>query len=122
MSNAAPTTLTPYGAFRRYNTKPCGQPGCGVVTSVVAAPTRESSAFFVTEQGARLPASKVDSYHIALACRGCGRVLRARPVLGKVNVRVKCDARCTHAKGHSCECACGGKNHGAGNEAVEVAA
>jgi hypothetical protein len=26
----------------------------------------------------------------------------------------KCDARCQHAKGHNCECSCGGKNHGAG--------
>lgn len=23
-----------------------------------------------------------------------------------------CDARCTSAKGHNCECSCGGKNHG----------
>lgn len=25
----------------------------------------------------------------------------------------KCDARCQSAKGHKCECECGGKNHGA---------
>lgn len=24
----------------------------------------------------------------------------------------KCDARCMNAKGHNCECSCGGKNHG----------
>lgn len=24
----------------------------------------------------------------------------------------KCDARCETAKGHNCECSCGGKNHG----------
>ena len=24
----------------------------------------------------------------------------------------KCDARCQHAKGRTCECSCGGKNHG----------
>ncbi len=24
----------------------------------------------------------------------------------------KCDARCMSAKGHNCECSCGGKNHG----------
>lgn len=24
----------------------------------------------------------------------------------------ECDARCTSAKGHVCECACGGANHG----------
>lgn len=27
----------------------------------------------------------------------------------------KCDARCQNAKGHCCECSCGGKFHGAGN-------
>ena len=26
----------------------------------------------------------------------------------------KCDARCRHAKGRSCECSCGGQYHGAG--------
>lgn len=26
----------------------------------------------------------------------------------------KCDARCQHAKGHDCECSCGGENHGKG--------
>jgi hypothetical protein len=26
----------------------------------------------------------------------------------------KCGPRCLHAKGTSCECECGGKNHGAG--------
>lgn len=27
----------------------------------------------------------------------------------------QCDARCMNARGKSCECSCGGKNHGAGN-------
>jgi hypothetical protein len=27
----------------------------------------------------------------------------------------QCDSRCMNAKGKSCECSCGGKNHGAGN-------
>lgn len=29
----------------------------------------------------------------------------------------KCGAKCRHAKGGQCECECGGKYHGAGNEA-----
>lgn len=28
----------------------------------------------------------------------------------------RCDARCINAKGHNCECACGGKHHGKGGE------
>jgi hypothetical protein len=26
-----------------------------------------------------------------------------------------CDGRCLNAKGHNCECSCGGKNHGRGS-------
>ena len=33
---------------------------------------------------------------------------RTRPSLHK------CDTRCMAAKGHNCECSCGGKNHGIG--------
>ena len=28
----------------------------------------------------------------------------------------KCDARCTNARGNSCECSCGGQYHGYGNK------
>ena len=30
------------------------------------------------------------------------------------NPAVKCDARCTEAKGFKCECSCGGEHHGSG--------
>jgi hypothetical protein len=33
-------------------------------------------------------------------------------VKGTTNPAVKCDGRCTHAKGPNCDCSCGGKNHG----------
>jgi hypothetical protein len=32
---------------------------------------------------------------------------------GSVNETKKCDPRCTGATGHTCECQCGGENHGA---------
>jgi hypothetical protein len=35
-------------------------------------------------------------------------------VRGTFKAEVKCDGRCTHAKGSNCECSCGGKNHGSG--------
>lgn len=43
-----------------------------------------------------------------------------RPVVRVIDYKVngskhKCDARCLNAKGHNCECSCGGKNHGAGS-------
>jgi hypothetical protein len=37
-----------------------------------------------------------------------------RTLEGQHNAKVRCDARCMGAKGHQCECACGGANHGAG--------
>ena len=36
-------------------------------------------------------------------------------VLGKVVKDKLCDGRCLAATGNCCECACGGKNHGAGH-------
>ncbi len=35
-----------------------------------------------------------------------------RGVKGTVNPDHKCDSRCTNAKGHNCDCSCGGENHG----------
>ena len=42
----------------------------------------------------------------------CGREVTLRAVVGKFSVGHKCDARCETSKGHNCECACGGANHG----------
>lgn len=42
----------------------------------------------------------------------CGRQVARTPVKGVRN-DTPCDDRCTEAKGHKCECSCGGKNHGA---------
>jgi len=43
----------------------------------------------------------------------CGRPVYPSDVKGRTTEQ-PCDARCTSAKGHNCECSCGGKNHGAG--------
>lgn len=43
----------------------------------------------------------------------CGGSARLKSVFGKVVADKKCDGRCMGATGHVCECACGGKNHGA---------
>lgn len=54
-----------------------------------------------------------------LAMRGVGwicpdhdRVMKVAAVEGVVNVDKSCNARCMGATGPSCECACGGDNHG----------
>lgn len=42
----------------------------------------------------------------------CGAKVNMMCVTGKVNPDIKCNARCRNATGHTCECSCGGKNHG----------
>lgn len=44
-------------------------------------------------------------------CREHRRYVIWERIEGKVSEHV-CDARCTSAKGHNCECSCGGANHG----------
>lgn len=43
-----------------------------------------------------------------------GRVSPARRGLVRDSERCACDARCTNAPGPSCDCRCGGENHGTG--------
>ncbi len=43
----------------------------------------------------------------------------AKKVNGTVSNHV-CDVRCTDAKGHNCECSCGGANHGKAHIASEA--
>lgn len=47
-------------------------------------------------------------------CPRCGEHRwNAKKVEG-FTTETKCDARCQQARGHMCECACGGENHGKG--------
>ncbi len=49
-------------------------------------------------------------------CWTCGFRFKFVSVRGKVSPKHTCDARCEASKGPSCECSCGGKNHGASYE------
>lgn len=46
-----------------------------------------------------------------------GHEMFGKPVRGTLNPEIKCNAKCQGATGHDCECACGGKNHGAAFDA-----
>jgi hypothetical protein len=46
-------------------------------------------------------------------CQTCRRAMAHGKLVGHVDPSHKCDARCTSARGHNCECQCGGVNHGA---------
>jgi hypothetical protein len=38
--------------------------------------------------------------------------LKFRELKATLNADHVCDSRCTNARGHNCECSCGGANHG----------
>jgi hypothetical protein len=50
-------------------------------------------------------------WQIALPCHKCGAEMSFSAVSGEVTEK-PCGARCLASKGPTCECACGGRNHG----------
>jgi hypothetical protein len=74
-------------------------------------PNREFEALIPGVKGRR--ADSFSRYVGCLDLAGKQKVPTFRTIEYKRNPSLhKCDARCQHAKGHSCECSCGGKNHG----------
>jgi len=56
-------------------------------------------------------------------CPSCGeRAWSAQRIEGFKVDTVPCDSRCTEAKGHKCDCSCGGANHGKGHLVCEAIA
>lgn len=47
-------------------------------------------------------------------CPTCSKPMKWNYLKAVLVVEHKCDARCTHARGGTCECSCGGANHGKG--------
>lgn len=72
--------------------------GCEVVGRVEAHPVRGTALF--------------DFMYMWPTCWACGGALSFAPIKGKLAPQVQCDRRCTHSKGASCTCSCGGENHG----------
>ncbi len=91
---------------------PCG---AGRTSAVMAgnypAASKEFGAVFIG-------ASALCLNDFCVACRVCGRNRSAILVRGKVSHKHLCGAKCLASKGPSCECSCGGKNHGASYSAV----
>lgn len=116
-------------SFRRHNGK-CTK--CSRFLSVLAARkpgSRDGATMctMVTDAGMEIPhcynvvvrkknGSQIRAQQIAFTCP-CGERVTLFPVAGTLVPDHKCDARCEHATGHNCECACGGKNHGKANAA-----
>ncbi len=45
-------------------------------------------------------------------CLCCGKKMDWNFLRAFEVAEIPCDARCTGARGHNCECSCGGENHG----------
>lgn len=77
-----------------------------------------SNAKFVAIGGQRSKHNQYDSFCrlVGHPTTGADAILPVtRTIFYKSNPSLhKCDARCRHAKGHNCECSCGGEFHGAG--------
>ena len=92
---------------------------CGLTVRI----ERKTRVDYYTERhptfGARTRSDVVDidSRPIPAHCT-CGKSLSWREMRGVKRDDVKCDARCTGAKGHNCECQCGGKNHGSAHDSA----
>lgn len=110
------TRFAPPTASSRFIGRCCN---CRRVVSV-DAPRDDRPAFnygsggvpraFVRNGVRTIVASYKGTFHVACECGG--RIDFAR-VHGIVDASVKCDGRCTRARGQSCTCECGGANHGA---------
>lgn len=59
----------------------------------------------------RLAAAWNGKWTISLPCDGCGQNLSFVAVAGEVTDQ-DCNERCMASHGPSCECSCGGRNHG----------
>ncbi len=51
----------------------------------------------------------------------CGRQMKQTPVRGRYVADIPCTAKCVAAVGPSCDCSCGGKNHGGAHDAADAA-
>ena len=63
-----------------------------------------------TDTGAMLPST--NAFPDALKCQ-CGAMAQFKVVKGSVS-DAPCNDKCVSSKGHCCDCACGGRNHGRG--------
>ncbi len=95
----------------RYNTTKACKCGCGKTSALATYHCNginlaHDSAVFIGQWGG-----------IVIKCKGCGAELAAKPVKGKFSAKHVCSEKCLSSTGFSCECSCGGKNHGASHAA-----
>jgi hypothetical protein len=104
------TEIRTWTSSRRYNgtCKVCKRPHSLLRTFDV----REERS---TETIARPYRAERETTMGARAVECCGRSVMLKPVSGTRRADIVCGSKCTNSTGHVCECACGGRNHGAGH-------
>lgn len=96
---------------QRWNAKPCR--ACGRPASVLAEVVRLGAAPWLAAR--EVETSRLLTYDngtVLARCSGCARVRVLHPVRGTMRDDIPCNAKCVGAFGPSCDCSCGGRNHG----------
>lgn len=73
--------------------------------------TRRATAFFNGEKAWPVEYAENTMVPPALKCRECGGRMKGRVIKGQ-RTEAECDMACQNAKGDTCACSCGRKNHG----------
>lgn len=76
--------------------------------------TRRERERYATQEQAELGPWK--GQVLRFRCPACGMSAAVLEVEGIRRDEIPCDRRCTGARGHRCECSCGGLNHGADHD------
>ena len=96
----------------------CKRRSCAAGYTVLMNEAQVGRRFRVWGGGVPAQWMNTKTTQISVDCT-CGRQVTLRRVSAAKTDHV-CDSRCTSAKGHSCECSCGGANHGMGNAVIPV--
>jgi hypothetical protein len=87
----------------------------GVESPYAATSDRDGTARRVVIGGrSMVVVSRKGTFRAACGCptEQPGWAVEYKQIRGTVDPTVKCGGRCTHARGQSCTCECGGANHG----------
>lgn len=86
------------------------EPVVHAATGRTLAPRRVSWALGVVRSP--LAAAWNGKWQVGLPCPRCAAPMMVQAVAGTVSPEHVCGARCLASTGPTCECSCGGKNHG----------
>lgn len=111
MSATATSSTLDYQA-RTVTTRTAGRCSCNARYSFVLVHDFDLQPVAVPAREHRVQMGGSSVAWLTIRC-DCGRAVRLHPVVGKHNPAKVCDGRCMGAVGPSCECSCGGANHGA---------